>query len=87
MNGILPTSDKYISSLAESKVLGWTDEGLKGKKSRESQITVEDLDFEKCSGLFKDEKINNHTHICGHAINNTQNAEIVIIRLVYFINF
>ena len=75
----MPISGKYISSLTQSKVIGWTDQGAEGKQNIASGIMVEDLDFEICTTLFKDEYINNHTHMCGHAVNNTQNIELVII--------
>ena len=72
-------SGEYISSLKQSKVIGWTDQGADGKLTIALGIMVEDSHFEICTALFKDEYINNHTHMCGHAVNNTQNVEIVII--------
>ena len=72
-------SDKYISSLSESRIIGWTDQGAEGTQSTASQIMVDDLDLEMCTAFFKDAKIENATHMCGYAVNNGQNADVVII--------
>ena len=72
-------SDKYISSLSESKIIGWTDQDAEETKYTASQITVNDLDFEICHIFFEDEKIKDFTHMCGYAVDINQNADIVII--------
>ena len=75
----LPLSDKFISSLSGSRIIGWTGKVDKEIQPGASQMMVEGLDFEICTGLFKDKYITNRTHMCGHAVYSDQNAEIVII--------
>ena len=72
-------SDKYISSLSESRIIGWTDQDAEETKSIASQITVNELDFQMCTIFFEDEKIKDFTHMCGYAVDSNQNADIVII--------
>ena len=75
----LPLSREYISSLSGSRIIGWTGKVDGEIQPRASQMIIEDLDFEICTGLFKDEYITNRTHMCGHAVYSDQHAEIVII--------
>ena len=72
-------SDKYISSLSESRIVGWTVQDAEETKSTPSQIMVNDLDFQICTLFFDDENIKDLTHMCGYAVNSSQNADIVII--------
>ena len=79
INTILPMSSEWISILSGSKIIGWSGKVDSEKESTASQICVDNLDFNVCAGLFKDNKMNNLTHMCGHAVISHQNADFVII--------
>ena len=80
-------SAEYFSSFMGFEIIGYTPStGQRKTKPMVSKISVNSTSIENCQELFKDEKINDQTHMCGYAVEGNQNADFVINSIIYFIN-